>query len=305
MKIDRPGIYRGVTDAEYRTDPCPSPSLTQSLCKILIERSPKHAWTACARLNPHFEADDDTKFDVGNVAHRIILGRGKEIEIINFGDWRTKAAQEAREKAADEGKIAVLAHQFELASDMANAAWAQLRDHEDCDAFGEQVESADCAEVMIAWEEDGIWFRSLIDWLHYDLRTVDDFKTSGMSMAPHVIGLRAEAAGWHIQAAFIERGLDILDPDGAGRRLYRFIAQETDKPHALNVMHMDEHWLTMGRKKVEAGVSLWRHAITTDKWSSYPARSIVPEYPGFKEKAWLDRELSGEFEPDASLIMAG
>jgi hypothetical protein len=300
MKISKPGIYRGVSDAEYRSDPCPSPSLTQSLCKILIERSPKHAWTACARLNPHFEADDDTKFDVGNVAHRIVLGRGKEIEIVNFADWRKKEAQEAREVAAAEGRIAVLAHQFELASDMATAAMLQLRKHEDADAF-----TNGSAEVMIAWEEDGIWFRSLIDWLHDDLRTVDDFKTSGMSMAPHVIGLRAEAAGWHVQAAFIERGLDLLDPSGAGRRRYRFIAQETDKPHALNVMHMNEHWLTMGRKKVDAGVALWRHAIHYDRWPSYPARSIVPEYPGFKEKVWLDREMAGEFEPDTKLIMAG
>jgi hypothetical protein len=108
---------------------------------------------------------------------------------------------------------------------------------------------------MIAWQENGIWCRSLIDWLHTDLRTVDDYKTSGMSMAPHVIGGRAEAAGWHIQAAFIERGLDALDPQGAGRRRYRFIGQETDKPHALTVMHMNEYWMTMGRKKVEAGMT--------------------------------------------------
>jgi hypothetical protein len=300
MKISKPGIYHGVTDAEYRTDPCPSPSLTQSLCKILIERSPKHAWTACTRLNPHFEPDNDTKFDLGNVAHRLVLGRGKDLEILNFADWRTKAAQEAREKAADEGKVAVLAYQFEQAVDMTKAAGLQLSKHEDHDAFMHGD-----AEVMIAWEEDGIWFRSLIDWLHDDLRIVDDYKSTGMSVAPHVIGLRAEAAGWHIQAAFIERGLDILDPAGAGRRLYRFIAQETDKPHALNVMHMDEHWLTMGRKKVAAAVGTWEVSMKLDKWPSYPARSIYAEYPSFKEKQWLERELSGEFESDPSLIMAG
>lgn len=300
MNIDKPGIYPGVSSADYFSDPCPTPSLTQSLVKILIERSPEHAWTAHPRLNPQFEYDDDTKFDIGNVAHRLILGRGKEIEVVQFPDWRTRASQELRKAAADRGCIAVLQHQFEQAADMATEARRRLDRHEDKDAF-----TAGLPEVMIAWEENGIWFRSLIDWLHADYRTVDDYKSSGMSMAPHVIGIRAEAAGWHIQAAFIERGLDALDPAGAGRRRYRFIGQETDKPHALTVMHMNEYWMTMGRKKVEAGMSLWRAAIENNYWRNYGVRAVIPEYPGFKEKQWLDREENGEFEPDPKLVMAG
>jgi hypothetical protein len=300
MKIDKPGIYRGVSEADYRSDPCPTPSLTQSLCKILIERSPKHAWTECPRLNPQFEYDDDTKFDLGNVAHRLMLGRGKEIEVVHFADWRKKDAQEAREKAADEGKIAVLLHQFDQAADMVSAARMQLAKHEDHDGFDHGA-----GEVMIAWEEGGVWFRSLIDWLHDDLRTVDDLKTTAKSVAPHTIGLVAQSAGWEIQAAFIQRGLDILDPEGAGRRRYRFFAQETDKPHAVTVMHMSEYWMVMGRKKVEAGLSLWRSAISSNQWRDYGRHAVIPDYPGFKEKQWLERELSGEFEQDPSLVMAG
>jgi hypothetical protein len=300
MKISKPGIYRGVSSVDYFSDPCPEPSFTQSLCKLIIERSPRHAWTASCRLNPNFEPDEDTKFDVGNAAHRIILGRGKEFEILDFNDWRTKAAQEAREEAAENGKIGILLHQFERASDMAQALSRQIQHHEDSDAF-----TKGAAEVMIVWEENGIWFRSLLDWLHDDLRTVDDLKTSDWSMAPHVLGIRAEAAGWEVQAAFIERGLDILDPEGAGRRRFRFIGQETDDPHALNVMHMSKYWMTMGHKKVQTGVDIWRRCIEAGKWPAYPPRSITPDYPGFKEKQWLERELSGEFENDPSLIMAG
>jgi hypothetical protein len=127
-----------------------------------------------------------------------------------------------------------------------------------------------------------------------------------MSVAPHVLGFRAQAAGWEIQAAFIERGLDILDPAGAGRRKFRFIAQETDDPFALNVMHMDESWLTMGRKKVQTAVTLWERCIHTNKWPGYPARGVVPEYPSYKQAEWLNREESGEFDnDDPTLIMAG
>jgi len=300
MKIDRPGIYRGISDADYRADPCPSPSLTQSACKTLIGRSMLHAWTDNPRLNPQFEPDDDTKFDIGNVAHRLILGRGKDFLICRFDDWRKKEAQNLREEAAEKGQVAILEHQYFQACEMVEAATDQLRRHEDHDAF-----SGGSGEVMIAWQEDGIWFRSLIDWLHDDLRTVDDFKTTGMSVAPHVMGLRAEAAGWHIQAAFIERGLDILDPDGAGRRRYRFIAQETDKPFALTSMHMDEHWLTMGRKQIEPAVRMWHYGIGSGRWPGYETRAIVPEFPGFKETRWLEREENEFSAPDPKLIMAG
>jgi hypothetical protein len=300
MKVTKGGIYYDVSESDYRCDPCPLPSLTQSLVKILVERSPQHAWTAHPRLNPQFEYESDTKFDLGNIAHRLILGRGKEIEVINFADWRSKAAQEARETAADEGRIAVLQHQFTQAVEMVEAARSQLKRHEDSDAF-----EGGRSEVMICWEEDEIWFRSLIDHVSDDLRTISDYKTSGMSMAPHLLGMRAEAAGWHIQAAFIARGLDAIDPAGAGRRIYRFIGQETSKPHALTVMHMNNYWMTMGEKKVDAGIALWRPAVEHNYWRGYGTKAVIPDFPGFKEKQWLDRELAGEFEPDPKLILAG
>jgi hypothetical protein len=285
MKITEPGIYRDVSEEDYRSDPCPIPSLTQSLAKLVIERSPEHAWTECKSLNEAHEPDDDPKFDLGNAAHRIILGRGKEFEILDFDSWRTKDAKRARAEAAEVGKIGILLPQFDRAVQMAERMRTQLNSHEDRDAFTNGT-----AEVMIAWEEDGIWFRSLVDWLHDDLRTIDDFKSTGMSVAPHMLGIRAEAGGWDVQAAFIMRGLDILDPVGAGRRRFRFIAQETDEPFALNVVHMNEHWLEMGRRKVDTAVAMWRYCIKSGKWPGYPRRSIVPEYPAFKENRWLERE---------------
>jgi hypothetical protein len=300
VRIEKPGIYRDVAATDYHTDPCPEPSLSQSIAKILLDQSPLHAFTAHPRLNIDYQADQDQKFDLGNVAHLLMLGRGRDLEILPFDDYRKKEAQQTRDAAHAAGKIAILEHQFDRAMQMQDAAQNQLGKHEDRDAFNIGQGSA---EAMICWQEDGIWLRSLVDYMKHDFCTVDDYKTTGMSVAPHVMGLRAEAAGWHVQAAFIERGLDVLDPDNLGRRQFRFIAQETDKPYALTVMHMDEHWLTMGRKQVETAISIWKTCIRSGKWPGYTARSIVPEFPGYREKLWLDREASGEFDP--SVLMAG
>jgi len=94
-------------------------SLTQSLCKVLIERSPLHAWTNVLGLNPNYEPDDDTKFDIGNVAHRVLLGPWQGY--LGCGFFLTGArrkAQELREAAAI-WLHRVLRHQFEQAHEMA------------------------------------------------------------------------------------------------------------------------------------------------------------------------------------------
>jgi hypothetical protein len=306
LRIDKPGIYRGISPADYFADCCPEPSLSQSLIKVILDQSLMHAASQHPRITPVFGADETgEKYDkakaIGNAAHATMIGRGKDIEVIRgFEDFKKADAKALRDAAFAGGRVPILQKHFDEAADMVRAGWEQLKVHEDRDAF-----TNGDGEVALIWHEDGIWCRALVDWLHTDLRTVDDFKTSGMSMAPHVIGIRAETAGWHIQASFIERGLDVLDPEGAGRRRFRFIGLEQDAPYGLTVMHMTPQWMTMGDKKTRAAMTLWQQAMRSGKFRGYPSVGVTPDYPGFRESQWLERELSGEFEADPSLIMAG
>lgn len=290
--VEKPGIYRNFDVTAYHADPAPAPSLSQSLAKILIDQSPLHAAYAHPRMTA-LKVGDDEEVEkyvkakvIGAAAHALMIGRGKTLAVAQFDSWRGNKAQDFKDDAIGEGNIPILEKHHAQAVAVVEAANKQLFGHQENDCFQQGA-----GEVALIWNEGPIWFRCLVDWLHDDLRTVDDFKTTAMSVAPHVLGLRASDAGWDIQAAMIERGLNALDPDGAGRRRFRFIAQEQDAPHALNVMVMSEHWLTMGRKKLQHAVDIWTQCVTTNRWPGYPPFAVTPEYPGWKESQWLNREI--------------
>lgn len=299
--ITKPGIYPDMTSAEYFADPTPEPSLTQSLIKTLIERSPLHAWCEHPRLNPDFVANEDTKFDVGNVAHKLLIGRGKGVVRVEFDDWRKKKAQTTREKYAELGVLAVLGHQYDRAADMATAARQQLAQTPHADAF---IQGAGSGEAVVAWRDEGFWCRTMIDWLMPDCLRIYDYKSTALSCAPHDIAERASTQGWDIQGAWHEQGLDAVDPKNAGRRRHFFVGQEDQPPYALTVVQLSEADLTMGRKKTLYALTRWKICMARKKWSGYPTATVMSEPRGYLENKWLEREVR-ESDRDAHNLMAG
>lgn len=302
MKIEQPGIYRDFDGEAYFADPCPTPSVSQSICKTLIEQSPLHAKMAHPRLAPPVAEEDETaeKYDkakaIGNATHSMVLKRGKKIAIIDAPNFQTKAAKEAKAAAILDGCEPVLKKHAVTASAMCFAANEQLAQIEGCErAFIEGD-----AEVVIANCENGLWLRSMIDWITPDLREVWDLKTSGMSASPYGTGRMMASAGWHIQAAMHERILDAIDPDGAGRRKYRYVVQENESPFALTVNEIGEDALTIGRKQIDYAIMIWRDCVETNVWPAYPLRIIRPELPGYFSDSWIAREIREEDEREYS-----
>jgi hypothetical protein len=165
----------------------------------------------------------------------------------------------------------------------------QLDDHELDRTF---CEGCGDAEVVLAWEEEGVWFRSMLDWVDHSAPIYIDLKTSGLSAAPHAVPATMASAGWPTQAAFQERGLDVIDPGNAGRREFLFVMVENEDPYALTVHRMSEAVLTIGRKQVAHAVRIWRECVESGKWPAYPPIVHTPEMPGYAETRWLNREIA-------------
>lgn len=295
MKITEPGIFIDFDEEAYFADPCPTPSLTQSIAKVLIEQTTKHARAEHPRFKMIGEDEPDEKYDkakaIGNAAHAILIGRGKTIAGGPFDAWTTKEAKAFKAEAIAAKKMPILDKHLADAHLMVKAACTQLLEAAPADAALEDAFTNGNGEVVIAAEINGVWFRSLVDWM-VNPRLMFDYKTTGMSVAPHALPKLMADAGWPIQAAMQDMILDILDPEGAGKRRFFFIGQENYDPFELTISELPRATMQMGHKLLAKAEGMWREAITTGVWSGYARVIHRPEYPGWMESQILNREIA-------------
>jgi len=288
MVISEPGFYM-IPAKDYHADPCPDPSLSGSIAVPLVHRSPHHAWWNHPRLNPEFEREESSRLDLGSVAHALLLKAGAEIEVVLADDYRTKAAQQARDAAREAGKIPVLSDQYDNASCMAAVANDYLRAAIGWGSFG------GVAETVMIWRENDAWLRGMVDWMRDDMSIVLDYKTTSASARPEDIVRSLFDLNYHLKAAFYERGLNVLDPPGIGRRKFLLLFQEIDPPYECSLIQMSENALTIGRKQATYAIRLWQRCIATGDWPGYGISAFAALPPPWIEQRWLEREMTDPF----------
>lgn len=283
--IDKPGIY-DLSREEYDADPAPTASLNASTAKIILDRSPRHAWLQHPRLNPKYERDRDRKFDLGTATHDLVLNAGRNIAIVAADDYKTKAAQAARDDSIAAGKMPLTLPQHETAQAMARAVRAQLVRHEDLVGILDHGKS----EQTLVWQEGETWCRSCVDWLPAGGNVVVDFKTTGVSANPDKWQRTGFDQGIDVQAAFYLRGLRAVTKKDWH---FRFIVVETDPPYALSVIGLSPAALALGDSKVEHALGYWRWCLAHDKWPGYARETAYIDAPAWedtKHMARLERE---------------
>lgn len=277
----KPGIYT-MPAAEYHADPCPAPSLSSSIAKLLCDSSPAHARVAHPRLNPECADDEAEHFDIGTAAHAILLEGEAAVAVIDAKDWRTNAAKEARDAARTAGKIPLLSKIWGDVQRMVACAREQLDRHAD----GRAMFLAGKPEQTLIWEEQGIWCRARTDWLRPG--HIDDYKSTSASANPEVLSRTLFGNGWDVQAAFYRRGVKALTGIDAE---FRFACQETYPPYALSVVALGPDAMLLAEKKVLYALELWRVCLTTNRWPAYPTRTAYASLPTWIESQWLEKEL--------------
>lgn len=280
MKITEPGIYEHFPEALYHADPCPIPSLSSSIAKTIVDRSPAHAKQEHVRLTPREPEKPSTDRDMGSACHALVFG-GAEIVVVEAEAWTKKADQETRREVYAAGKIPLITAHYDRAKAMADAVRPTI-----IELLGEDL----LPEAVIAWQEGSAWCRTMLDGLAPDLTRWIDLKTSGAGCGPDEVGRRFFSESHDVQAGFQSRGLDVLDPKGRGRRKGWFIYVENDAPHGVSVLELTEGVMQFGRRKARVAIEMWRTSMATGQWPGYPAQHVTAEMPAWAQQAWMKRE---------------
>lgn len=295
------GLHIDMTAETYHSDPCPEPSLSASIAKIMVEQSPRHAWTAHPRLNPAGVEEDDgsARLDLGSVAHELVLGKGAGFSVLpdTVKDFRTNAAKDLRDKARAAGLIPILKPAYDQACDMADELSKQMRHFEGFeDAFTDGH-----SEAVMIWREQYIWCRAMVDRLQPAASRIFDYKTVSGSVHPSAVGRRLFDMGYDLQAAWYERGAYRLELAPEGKLRFFFVAQEIDPPYLVSVVEMDQAAMMIGRKKVAAALDLWGRCVDTNTWPGYPREVARIEMPPWVENRWLEREMAMDLFRDGGM----
>lgn len=278
--IDQPGVY-DLTDAEYHADPVPGGSLSSTGARKLLPPS-------CPALFRHY-ADNGgqhkREFDLGHVAHLLVLGAGPEPAIVEEKDWRTKDARNARVQAYRDGKVPVLRAEYNTAVAMAAALYADPL----CAALLDPDHGA--AEQSYFWidAEFDVWRRVRPDWLQqkpWSRPKIVDYKTT-MSVEPRAISRAVHNWGYHQQQPYYE---DALPACGvADDAAFLFIFQMKTAPYLPAVVQLDDDAVLIGRERNARALEIFRDCQASGLWPAHtpPGAVTTISLPSYAERQHL------------------
>lgn len=281
MVIEKPGRYV-IPETEYHADPCIEPSLSRSVIKDLIYKSPAHAWHNHPRLNPNFKPEEEqNKFDIGTVAHALLFEGIEKFLIVDADDWRKKEAREKKDVARAANKIPLLSHQESEIQQMVISARKQICD---CEELGitNTFEQGD-SELSYIWQEEGLWMRARSDWINKENTLILDYKTTTQSANPSELGRQIASMGYDIQASFYSRGIKAIEKTNPK---FIFIFQETSEPYLCSFIALPPEFIAMGNQKVNYGIMKWGECLSSGKWPGYPNRVAWVDPPPWALTSW-------------------
>lgn len=258
---------KGMT-SEYRK----APGFNQSTAKVLLDKSPRHAWEYAQRQPGAKDDDHSRDREIGTVVHALLLGATSEVVEIAADNYRTNIAKETRAAAEMAGKTPI------LAPDMARAMRACRAAQEQMAAFGLELDGE--SEVPFYWREEGLRCKAQLDHIMADGLTVLDIKT-GDDANPRRLTRRIIDTGLHVQAAAYLRALAAERPETAGRARFIDVFVETSGMVLVTPVEIAGSLLELGERRWLRACATWQQCDEAGVWPGYTTRILRPEAPAW------------------------
>lgn len=285
------GMHMDVLERDYHADPCPAPSLSASLGKVLLNRSARAAQWKHPRLRPtHLPPVEDTWSDqavFGTVVHKLVLGRGKDVVAVDAKDWRTDASKVERADITAAGKVAILRAKLADAKVIANELRPRV---EKLNPIG--------TEVVLIWLDhatDGtpVWCRAMLDILT-DTPLIGDLKITGGELTDAFVARQVGGMFYDFSMAWYRRGLARVKPELAGRIQTQLIFGERNEPFDVFPLPLTEGNLHVADRQCQAAIDRFAACLSSGKWPGIAPKPRTLEIPDFHQRAFLAAELDGE-----------
>lgn len=254
LTITEPGIY-DVPELDYHADPVEGGSFSSTMAKQIL-KSPAH-------LRSYLDSPrvEKKEFDFGHIVHAGVLGVGLEVEVLDFPDYKTKAAQTAKADAYAAGRVPVIERDYAPA----RAAIKAVREHEIAGplfAGGGVPESS----AFAIDPTTGLWLRGRFDWTTPN-RVLVDLKST-RDGSPRAFARSAADLGYDVQDAFYRHVYELATGEPA--RGFVFVTVESSAPHLVDVHQGDDDWHGLGTAKMRRAIDRYKRALDTGDWPGRP-----------------------------------
>ncbi len=280
----QPGVYDGMPDDIYHSDPVPGGSLSASGARRLLPPS----CPALFKYERDHGRPPKREFDFGHAAHREVLGVGLDVHVVGAPDWRTKAARDEAAEARDAGKVPLLAAEYDQVKEMAKA----LREHPVARALFDPDHGKPEQSLFWTDERTGIWRRARLDWLRKrDGRrmVLADYK-SARSAAPDDLQRAIHSYGYHQQAAQYLDGAKALGLAGDDAA-FVFVCQQKTAPYLVSVVQLDLVALQVGRFLNKQAIDIYAECTRTGRWPSWSDDVEVLPLPAYVERQFAHEQI--------------
>ena len=251
--ISNQAVIDKMTNTEYHSE---KNWLGSTSLKTLALKTPAHyKWES----DNHVYKDE---YNIGTAAHSLILEDDTtDIVVLDFPNYLTKAAKEAKNAVIAENKQPLLPKEWDVVQAMRDAVMTH--------PLASKAFTGHVPERSFFWEQDGMRYKCRPDALNLGL--IVDLKTT-ITAAPNDFGRRAFDLGYFISAAHYQRGVE----HHTGERLpFVFVQVEKDAPHLVSVVELDSDALEWGDRMIDRAARIYIECAERDQWPGYPQYSKI------------------------------
>jgi PDDEXK-like domain of unknown function (DUF3799) len=225
-------------------------------------------------------------FDIGTAAHRLVLGDGPDLVVVDAKRWDSDAVKAEVAAVRAEGAIPLKRGEYEAVVAMATV----LRQHPLASALFDPERGK--PEQSLFWQDraTGVQCRARLDWLP---------ETDGgrLLVADYKSAANASTAAFHQavkdyrydqQDEWYTTGVEAVGL--AEDVVMVFVVQEKTPPYLINVCQCSPMWLLMAEDRNKRAREVFKRCTETGKWPGYG-----PDVEMVSPPTWLETEHERDY----------